>query len=81
MFVYGPALLLDGTIPEIALSFTTAIAGVTAFAAAAIGYTRRPLPAWERVLLGAGALALVFPGLMSDGAGLVVLSVVFFRAE
>ena len=81
MFVYGPALLLDGTIPEIALSFTTAVAGVTAFAAAAIGYTRRPLPAWERVLLGAGALALVFPGLMSDGAGLLVLSVVFFRAE
>ena len=81
MFVYGPALLLDGTILEIALSFTTAVAGVTAFAAATMGYARRPLPAWERVLLGAGALALVFPGLMSDGAGLLVLSVVFLRAK
>ena len=80
MFVYGPALLLDGSIVDIGISFVTAVAGVTAFAAAAIGYTRRPLPAWERVLLGAGALALVFPGLMSDGAGLLVLSVVFFRA-
>jgi TRAP transporter 4TM/12TM fusion protein len=81
MFVYGPALLLDGTILEIALSFTTAVAGVTAFAAATMGYACRPLPAWERVLLGAGALALVFPGLMSDGAGLLVLSVVFLRAK
>ena len=81
MFVYGPPLLLDGTILEIAISFATAVAGVTAFAAAAIGYTTRTLPVWERVLLAAGALALVFPGLLSDGAGLLVLSVVFFRGS
>jgi len=79
MFVYGPPLLLDGTILEIAISFSTAVVGVTAFAAAAIGYTRRLLPVWERVLLGLGALALVAPDLMSDGAGLLLLSVVFFR--
>jgi TRAP-type uncharacterized transport system fused permease subunit len=81
MFVYGPALLLDGSIPEIALALATAVAGVIAFASAAIGYARQPLAGWERWLLGVGALALVFPGLISDGTGLLVLCVVFLRAK
>ena len=78
-FVYGPPLLLDGTILEIAVTFSTAVVGVTAFAAAAIGYAHRLLPVFQRVLLGAGALALVAPGLVSDGAGLLALAVVFYR--
>ena len=78
MFVYGPALLLDGSVLEVALAVLTATAGVTALAAASMGYLRQELRPWERVVLGAGALALVFPGLLTDTFGLAALAVVLF---
>lgn len=81
MFIYGPPLLLEGSIVEIVWVSATAIAGVTALAAAAIGYGRRDLAGWERLVLGAGALCLVFPGLPTDGAGLLALGVVFLRGR
>ncbi|MGY8799799.1 MAG: TRAP transporter permease [Longimicrobiales bacterium] len=81
MFVYGPPLLLVGTIPEITLAFVSAIVGVTALAAAGMGFARRPIAWWERVILFVAALALVLPGLATDGAGLVGVVVVFSRAE
>jgi TRAP transporter 4TM/12TM fusion protein len=81
MFVYGPPLLLVGTIPEITLAFVSAIVGVTALAAAGMGFARRPIAWWERAILFVAALALVLPGLATDGAGLVGVVVVFSRAE
>jgi TRAP-type uncharacterized transport system fused permease subunit len=81
MFIYGPPLLLGGSVPEIVVVTLTATMGVTALAAATMGYGRRPLAGWERLVLGAGALCLVFPGLVTDGAGLVALAVVFFRGR
>ena len=81
MFVYGPPLLLVGTIPEITLAFVSAIVGVTVLAAAGMGFARRPIAWWERVILFFAALALVLPGLATDGAGLVGVVVVFSRAE
>jgi len=79
MFVYGPALLLDGTPGEIILVVITACTGVTMLASASMGYLRQKLAIWERLVLGAGALALVFPGLLTDGAGLLALVVIFLR--
>ncbi len=79
MFVYGPPLLLDGSVAQIALAVGTGVAGVTALAAAAMGYARRPLGAFERLLLGAGAVALIFPGVYTDGFGFAVLAVTFLR--
>jgi TRAP transporter 4TM/12TM fusion protein len=79
MFIYGPPLLLEGPVVEIAWVTITAVAGVTALAAAAMGFGRRNLVLWERVVLGAGALCLVFPGLATDGAGFLALAVVFLR--
>ena len=81
MFVYGPPLLLVGTIPEITLAFVSAIVGVTALAAAGMGFARRPIAWWERAILFVAALALVLPGLATDGAGLVGVVVVFSKAE
>jgi TRAP transporter 4TM/12TM fusion protein len=79
MFIYGPPILLDGSVPEIVWTTITATAGVTALASAAMGFGRRELVAWERVVLGAGALCLVFPGVATDGAGFVALAAVFLR--
>ncbi|MGD2121838.1 MAG: TRAP transporter fused permease subunit [Gemmatimonadota bacterium] len=80
MFVYGPPLLLVGSAVEIGLVVATGLAGVTALAASTMGYLRGVLAAWERVLLGFGAVALIFPDLVSDGAGLLILLVVFLRS-
>jgi TRAP transporter 4TM/12TM fusion protein len=79
MFVYGPSLLLMGSAAEIGLVVVTGVAGVTALAGSTMGYLRRELAVWERVLLFAGAIALIFPDLVSDGFGLLVLVLIFFR--
>ncbi len=81
MFVYGPPLLLMGSVPAIALACVTATLGVVSLAAASVGYARRRLATWERLLALAGAIALVYPGLLTDGAGLLAASVVFFRSD
>jgi TRAP transporter 4TM/12TM fusion protein len=79
MFVYGPSLLLMGSVAEIGLVVVTGVAGVTALAGSTMGYLRRELALWERILLFAGAVALIFPDLVSDGFGLLVLVLIFFR--
>jgi len=79
MFVYGPPLLLMGSVGEIILVVGTAVGGVTALAASTMGYLRRKLAVWERALLGVGAIALIFPDLTSDAFGLLVLLLIFFH--
>jgi len=80
MFVYGPSLLLEGPVGEIALACTTAVVGVTALAASTIGFLRTRLRVWERALLGVGAVALIFPGLTTDGFGLLVFGGLALRS-
>jgi TRAP-type uncharacterized transport system fused permease subunit len=75
MFVYGPPLLLDGTVMEIGLALATALVGVTGLAAAIIGQARRPLRAWQRVALGGAACLLIFPGWWTDALGLLGVAV------
>ncbi|MDX1492878.1 MAG: TRAP transporter permease [Longimicrobiales bacterium] len=81
MFVYGPELLMEGAPTQIALATTTALIGVIALAAAGVGYARKKLAAWERALALLGAILLVYPGLVTDGAGLVAVMIVFSRSE
>jgi TRAP-type uncharacterized transport system fused permease subunit len=81
MFVYGPPLLLDGSLPAIGLASVTGVAGVTALAASAMGYARRQLKVWERMVLGMGALALIFPGVLTDLVGLTALVVGFRHGD
>ena len=81
MFIYGPPLLLDGSVAEIAGVSLTATLGVIALASATMGYGRRHLVTWERLLLGVGAFCLVVPGLVTDGVGLLALGVIFLRGR
>ncbi len=81
MFVYGPELLMVGSPIGILQATVTALFGVTALAAGGVGYARRRLAPWERVLALVAALLLVYPDLLTDGAGLVAFTVVFFRSE
>lgn len=77
MFVYGPPLLLVGSPLEIALAVLTGSAGVTALAAATMGFARKPLGPLTRAVLAASAVALIFPGLATDGLGIAVLLAIF----
>jgi TRAP-type uncharacterized transport system fused permease subunit len=73
LFVYHPALLLDGSWVEILRASTTGGMGVVALAAGTMGFLSRPLAVWERVFVIGVALALITPSIWTDAAGLVLL--------
>ena len=82
-FAYDPALLLmNASVPHIVLRTAAATLGIVMLGAGLIGYFRRPTRMFERVLLLAGSLLLIFPGVVSDLAGVVcfVMVVVSQRA-
>lgn len=76
MFVYGPALLLEGSWLQVLVASITACVGVICLSAALTGYVQGPLAGWQRLAFAAAALVLIKPGLLTDaiGAGLVVLA-------
>jgi TRAP-type uncharacterized transport system fused permease subunit len=73
MFVYSPALLAVGTLPEILSATLTAALGVFCLAAGLQGWLLRGTTVAERALLIAAALALINPGLYTDLAGVALL--------
>lgn len=81
MFVYGTELLMIGSPLDILVATATAVIGVTTLAAGGVGYARVLLRPWERALALLAAALLVYPGLLSDVAGLVGVGLVFFRTE
>ena len=81
MFVYGPPLVLVGSPAQVVLAVLTGSAGVTALAAATMGFARRPLGPLERVALTASAIGLIFPGLVTDGVGVAVLLAIISRGK
>jgi len=63
VFVYAPALLLQGEWQETLLTLGTAIPGFIILAAAIEGFMFRPLAPWQRLLLAAAGFALVLPSM------------------
>ncbi len=72
-FVYSPALLFDGTWPEILRVVCTGTVGVVALAAGLEGYLLRPARWSERLLFIAAAVLLIDPALATDLLGLAAL--------
>lgn len=70
MFVYSPALIMQGTVPEIMIAATTAVMGVIFLAAGLHGYFTRRMDLIERVLFVAAAMLLIYQGLLSDLIGI-----------
>ena len=77
MFVYNNALLLVGSPGQIIQVCVTAFFGVLALACAAQNYLGGRLPVYLRVVLFAGGGCLIYPGLVTDMAGLCVVAVLF----
>lgn len=69
LFVFWPALLLEGTWYEGLIAVLPAFVGIMALAAAAIGWFYSPLNMMVRIGFLAAALLLMMPGLLTDGLG------------
>lgn len=78
IFVYNPILLLiGGGIFETGLAIITSIIGVCALAMALQGYMIADLNMVQRIVLFAGAMSLIIPGLFTDLIGVAVLGGVY----
>ncbi|MBN2965491.1 TRAP transporter permease [Sulfurospirillum sp. T05] len=78
LFAYVPAMLLDGTPFEIFTAFLSATLGTIAFGAFAMGFLRRKTKLYEFVVLGIATLLLYWPTLLSDVAGIALISFVWW---
>ncbi len=79
LFVYDPAMLLIGTVPQIILITLTAITGITALAGGIQGWFLMPLGKLLRIILIACGLLLVYPSLITDIAGLGLAALIFAK--
>lgn len=71
-FVLDEALLMQGTITQIAVAFSTAVIGSVTLAAAIRGYAFNPLGVVSRILLTLTAFILITPQDKLIGLGLLV---------
>ncbi|WP_018717051.1 TRAP transporter permease [Arhodomonas aquaeolei] len=78
MFVFAHSMLIiDATWLNVLLVAATGVLGVLLLAVAVEGYMRRALnPGWRALAL-LGALALIYPGLVSDVLGAAIAVVLF----
>jgi TRAP transporter 4TM/12TM fusion protein len=80
MFVYSPALIMEGPWLSVAVAILTAVVGVTFLTGALSGYLLVACHRYERLLLLAGALVLIKPGVITDLFGLAV-AVIAVRSQ
>jgi TRAP transporter 4TM/12TM fusion protein len=77
-FSYDPSILLISTsVWHVAGQAVTAAIGIMMLSAGVLGFFQSRTLAYERVMLLAGALLLIFPGWKTDVVGLAILVAVF----
>ncbi|MBC8241986.1 MAG: DUF3394 domain-containing protein [Alphaproteobacteria bacterium] len=85
MFVFGPALLMKGSVMDILTTFVTAVIGAICLAAALSGYFYRMASIVERLVLFVAAVVVINPGIITDAAGIslviFVLSIQYLRRK
>ncbi len=72
LFVYSQTFLMQGTFVDIAWSMITAVFGCFLLGCALVGFYRRTIPTWERVLLFPTALLLLM-ATSADSANLGII--------
>lgn len=82
LFVYWPALLLQGGLGGILQVSITALFGVLFFSVAIAGFFKRKLSFIERILMSAAGISLIHGGWISDvvgfGLGLGIMGLSYF---
>jgi TRAP transporter 4TM/12TM fusion protein len=74
LFIYNPALLLEGGAVEIGLVAARAVVAIVCLAAAVQGWLLRPASAPERLALVAAAVLFIWPDARADLTALVLLA-------
>lgn len=72
LFVYQPALLLQGEWVEIALAFASTLLGIWLLSLVVEGYGQRLLSRSERIMLLMAAVIVLLPGQLLSAAGCIV---------
>jgi len=81
MFVYGPALLMEGTPMEIIWTVVISLFGVYVIASGLVGYLRGAIPLWMRVVLFFAGALMVAEGLVTDVVGIAIFLACFLFAR
>ncbi|MDR2178954.1 MAG: TRAP transporter permease [Synergistaceae bacterium] len=82
IFVYSPGLLLINTDwRQLILIVFSAVIGICSLGFAAVGFWKRKLHIMERLLLFVSAIALIFPGLLTDITGVILLGVTYLTQK
>lgn len=79
MFVLSPegvGLLLEGQVTNMVVTFTTALIGIAGIAGGASGWFLRKTPLWERAVLLAGGLFLVYSSVLLDAIGIALIAAI-----
>ncbi len=76
-FILGPALLLQGPVPEIILACATAFIACAGLGAAMQGYFVRKIPWWHRIILFVGSVMLMETSWSWDLIGLALVGGIF----
>ncbi len=79
IFVYSPEMLFQGDVNafEVALIFISSVIGMYGVSAALEGYIEYKLNVVLRILIAAGGLCLIIPGLLTDVIGIAVVGGIF----
>lgn len=77
MFVYGPAILLFGSWPEVIWALITAGFGTMLLAAAVQGWLLGRIKIYQRIILLIAALLLIKPGIYTDLIGFILFAIIF----
>lgn len=78
MFVFSPQLMLiDTTLFEGVWTAASACLGVLLLAIAVEGYFHAPVALWLRAIVLAGALGLMYPGVITDAIGVGVFALLY----
>ena len=77
MFVLSPELLLMGALDiDLLLSIVTALIGMIALSSSLIGYLADNMKFFERLILFAGGLMMIKPGIETDLIGILIFSAI-----
>ncbi|WP_346797024.1 TRAP transporter permease [Halomonas sp. Bachu 37] len=72
MFFYSPAMLMEGSWMQILRVGVTATLGIVLLSGMVQAWFFGPLKAWQRVLMLVGALFMIYGGIYTDVAGLII---------
>lgn len=77
--VFNEEIILGGPLPLVIWSGVVAIVALVAFAASLEGFLWRPMPVWARVLLVPGVVAIFWPDIGTEIAGVVLIVFILGR--